>query len=296
MNNKFLSEELIAKIKGIQIRAKHLVNNSFAGEYQSAFKGRGIEFDELREYMPGDDIRSIDWNVTARSGRPFVKVFKDERELCVMFVVDVSGSSQFGSQKKFKNEIAAEIAALLAYTALKNNDKVGLVIFSDHIEHYVPPKKGRGHVWQIIRDILSFQTQAKKTNLTVPLQFINQVIKHKAITFLISDFQNQAGTEHLLRATNLRHDLIAISITDPRELSIPNIGHIELEDIETGEVFMVNTGAKNFTQFFSKSATERLRKQKEFFQNSGIDLIQIETQKPYIDAIVRFFKSREARS
>ena len=183
-----LTDELLAKIQRIQIKAQHLANAAFAGDYRSVFKGRGIEFEEVREYQMGDDIRSIDWNVTARAGRPFIKTFRDERELTVMFVVDVSASSRFGTLTKFKNEVAAEIAALLAYTALRNNDKVGLIIFSDHVEHYTPPKKGRGHIWKIIRDVLSYRSVAKSTNYVVPLEFLNKVLKRRAITFLISDF------------------------------------------------------------------------------------------------------------
>ena len=289
-----LDDQLIAKIKGIQLRAKHLVNSTFAGEYKSAFKGRGMEFDEVREYQPGDDVRSIDWNVTARHENAFVKVFKDERELTVMFVVDVSASSRFGSVKKFKNEVSAEIAALLAYMALRNNDKVGLIIFSDHVEHYVPPKKGRGHVWRLIRDILTYRSQARKTDLNVSLEFLNQVIKHKAITFLISDFQGE-GFENVIRTTAKRHELIAISVVDPREQSLPNVGFIELEDAETGQAILINTGKRSFLKRFEKNARDNLKKQRDFFQGAGIDYISINTGKSYVDPIVEFFRKRDRR-
>ncbi|MCK5072260.1 MAG: DUF58 domain-containing protein [Bacteriovoracaceae bacterium] len=290
----FLSEELLSKIKGIQIRALHLVNNAFSGEYVSAFKGRGIEFEEVREYIPGDDIRSIDWNVTARHNKPFIKTYRDERELTIMFVVDVSASSRFGTVSKFKNEIAAEITALLAWTALKNNDKIGLIIFSDHVEHYIPPKKGRAHVWRLIRDILTHESNSKKTDMNVPLDFLNQVLKKKAITFLISDFQGE-DFHREVKTTARRHELVAISITDPREIELPNIGYIELEDAETGEYRMINTGNSLLRGKYNKEAKKRLYNIRKFFHSNGIDYIELKTDDSYIDPIVRFFKVRERR-
>ncbi len=291
---RLLDESLIAQIKGIQIRAKHLVNTSFAGEYQSAFKGRGMEFDEVREYFPGDDIRNIDWNVTARSESAYIKVFKDERELTVIFMVDVSASSHFGTVTKFKNEISAEIAALLAYTALRSNDKVGLIIFSDHVEHYIPAKKGRGHVWRLIKEILTYKSKARKTDLNAPLEFLNQVVKNRAITFLISDFQGE-GHEKMLQATSRHHDLIAISISDPREKKMPNIGYIELEDAETGESVLINTGSKKLLKDYANSSKKEHRERKKFFQTSGIDYIEIDTEESYVNSIVQFFRKRERR-
>lgn len=293
-SSRLLDEKLIAKIKGIQIRAKHLVNTSFAGEYKSAFKGRGMEFDEVREYWPGDDIRSIDWNVSARSNAPYVKVFKDERELTVMFVVDVSASSHFGTVDKFKNEITAEIAALLAYTALRNNDKVGLIIFSDHVELYVPPKKGRGHVWRLIKEILTYQSKARKTDINVPLEFLNQVIRSRAVAFLISDFQGD-GYQKLLQVTGKHHDLIAISVTDPREATLPSIGYIELEDAETGEHMLVNTNDRKLLGDYAKFSRMDRKEKRDFMHSSGIDFVEIETDKPYVNSIVEFFKKRERR-
>lgn len=291
---KLLDEELIAKIKGIQIRAKFLVNNSFAGEYQSAFRGRGMEFDEIREYQPGDDIRAIDWNVTARTNHPFVKIFKDERELTVMFVVDVSASSHFGTVNKFKNEVSAEMTALLAYMALRNNDKVGMIIFSDHVEHYIPPKKGKGHVWQLIRDILTYKSSARKTNLNVPLEFLNRVIKQKAITFMISDFQGE-GFEKQLRTTANRHDLVAISVMDPKEMQLPKVGYIELEDAETGEFILVNTNQDSLRSEFTSINKKKLADQVNFFRSCGIDLININTKDSYLTPIIQFFRNRERR-
>lgn len=290
----FLDESVLAKIKGIQLRAKHLVNTSFAGEYRSTFRGRGIEFDELREYQVGDDIRAIDWNVTARSGKPFVKIFRDERELLVMFVVDVSGSSHFGTISKFKNEVAAEITALLAYLALRNNDKVGLIIFSDHVEHYVPPKKGRGHTWALIRDILTYKSKAKKTDMNIPLEFLNRIVKRRAITFLISDFQG-SGYDNLLKTTSTHHDLVAINISDPRERELPNIGYLELEDAETGEFLLVNTGNKKFLKDYQRQGKELALKRKNFFRSNGIDLIEINTAESYVNPILHFFHTREER-
>jgi uncharacterized protein (DUF58 family) len=289
-----LDDDLLSKVKGIQIKAKHMVNDVFAGEYLSAFKGRGMEFEEVREYAPGDDIRDIDWNVTARSTHPFVKTYRDERELTVMFMVDVSASSKFGTVEKFKNEIAAEITALLAYTALRNNDKVGLLIFSDHVEHYTPPKKGRGHVWQLIRDILTYNSDSKETNLNVPLDYLNRVLKKKSIVFLISDFQGD-GFHKQLQVTSRRHDLVAISITDPKELNLPSIGYIELEDAETGEYFLVNTNNKKFLNNYSKTAKKESKGRQKFFREIDVDYIDVQTDNDYFDAIVKFFREREKR-
>lgn len=289
-----LDDDLLSKVKGIQIKAKHMVNDVFAGEYLSAFKGRGMEFEEVREYAPGDDIRDIDWNVTARSAHPFVKTYRDERELTVMFMVDVSASSKFGTVEKFKNEIAAEITALLAYTALRNNDKVGLLIFSDHVEHYTPPKKGRGHVWQLIRDILTYNSDSKETNMNAPLDYLNRVLKKKSIVFLISDFQGD-GFHKQLQVTSRRHDLVAISITDPKELTFPSIGYIELEDAETGEYFLVNTNNKKFLSNYSQTAKKESKGRQKFFREIDVDYIDVQTDNDYFDSIIRFFREREKR-
>lgn len=287
-----LSDELLAKIKGIQIKARHLVSDSFAGEYLSTFKGRGMEFEEVREYIPGDDIRKIDWNVTARTGHAYVKIFKDERELTVIFVVDVSASSNFGTKDKFKNEVAAELTALLAYTALRNNDKIGLVIFSDHVEHYLPPRKGRGHVWRLIRDILTYNSESKRTKIIVPLEFLNKIIKKKAIVFLISDFQDE-GFERELRVLSKRHDLTAISIRDEREFLIPSIGLIELEDSETGESLLLDSSHKSFQKNFKKRVKENHGKLKKFFAQAGIKFLEISTQTSYIESLIHYFRSRK---
>ncbi len=286
-----MDKELIAKIKLIQIRAKSLVNDVFAGQYESTFKGRGMEFEEVREYAPGDDIRHIDWNVTARMDRPFVKLHRDERELTVMFLVDVSGSTEFGTQAKFKNEIAAEITALLAYSALRNNDKIGLIIFSDHVEHYLPPKKGTGHVWRVIRDILSHRSRLGKTDVAVSLDYFGRVVKKKSIVFLISDFQG-VDFPRQIRSVAKRHDLIAISITDPREWEMPPVGFVSLEDAETGEVLTIKMSANKAIEFRNRRLKERAE-QRLFFGANGIDHISIQTDTPYIDPIVKFFRQRE---
>jgi uncharacterized protein (DUF58 family) len=289
---------LLARIKEIQILARHLVNDIFAGEYQSAFKGRGMTFDAVREYQIGDDIRAIDWNVTARTNRPHIKIYRDERELTIMFLVDISGSSHFGTARKFKHEIAAEITALLAYTALKQNDRVGLLIFSDRVEHYIPPKKGRGHTWRLIRDILTFVPQSKKTDFSTPIQFLNRVVPKRAVTFLISDFQGCDPCEGVpyeseLRNASRRHDLIAIVLSDLWERQFPPIGFIELEDLETGEMIVVNTKQKRFQDSFVAASQERLQKQRQFFRSAGIDFIEIATDLPYRDPILKFFRRRE---
>jgi len=289
-----LKEELLSKIKGIQIHARHLVNDVFVGHYESAFKGRGMAFEEVREYQPGDDVRTIDWNVTARINRPFVKLFRDERELTVIFLVDVSASSHFGTVSKFKNEVAAEIAALLAYAALRNNDKVGLIIFSDRVEHYLPPKKGKGHIWRVIREILTYKSISKKTDFDAPLNFLNQVLNRRSVAFLLSDFQG-SGFELKLRSTAKHHDLVAMSISDPRELALPNVGFIEFEDAETGEYVLVDTRQKKNLKEFSSSAEKELSERKRFFRSAGIDYIEFMTSEPYIDPIVRFFRMREKR-
>lgn len=292
--SELLDEKLIAKIRGIQIRARHLVNDVFAGEYQSVFKGKGLEFEEVREYQPGDDIRLIDWNVTARTGSPFVKLHRDERELTVMFVVDVSASSRFGTVSKFKNEIAAEITALLAYTALRNNDKVGLIIFSDRVELYLPPKKGRAHIWRLIRNILTYESKAKQTALDIPLNFLNQVIKKRCIAFLISDFQSE-GFQTNLRITARHHDLIAISVKDPKEESLPKIGFIELEDAETGECILIDTFRNSTLKEYESLNRSQRKNQQDFFRKSGVDFIELRTDQSYMDRIVKFFREREKK-
>ncbi len=289
-----LSPEILAKLKGIQFRMRSLVTELFAGEYVSAFKGRGMEFEEVRPYQPGDDVRAIDWNVTARTGSPFLKIYREERELTLLFLVDVSASMQFGSVRRFKSEIAAEVTALLAYAALKNNDKIGLIIFSDHVEHYLPPKKGRAHIWRVIRDILSHRSKAKKTDLSIPLEFLNRVAKRKVVSFLISDFLGD-GYEKALGQTARHHDLIAITVDDPREKEIPDVGLIELRDAESGRLALVDTHDNGFRRRWEESLAAFRNGRKKLFRRSGIDHISLGTEESPIDPLVQFFRRRERR-
>jgi uncharacterized protein (DUF58 family) len=268
-----------------------------AGEYESAFRGRGMEFEEVREYQPGDDIRDIDWNVTARMGHPFVKLYKEERELTILLLVDVSSSGQFGSIKSLKTEVIAEIGALLAYTAIKNNDKVGLIIFSDTVERYIPPKKGRGHVWMVIREVLQHQPQRGQTDIAQALEFMANVVRRRSICFLISDFQAE-GYEHPLRLAAKKHDLITISITDPRERVLPKIGFIELEDMETGESILIDTFDPDIRNGFRTLGDKESEERKALFRSMGIDHVELmidEAEDFYINPILKLFRMREKR-
>jgi uncharacterized protein (DUF58 family) len=289
-----LPKEVIRKIRGIEIRTKRLVNDVFSGEYHSIFKGRGMEFMEVREYQPGDDIRIIDWNVTARYGYPFVKKFKEERELTVIFLVDASSSGQFGTKERLKEEIAAELCSVLAYSATKNNDKVGMIIFTDKIEKHIPPKKGRYHVLRLIREVLYFNPESKGTDINLALEFLGRVIKRKAIVFLISDFLS-GEFEKLIRIANRRHDVIAIRITDPRELELPDVGFLELEDAETGEQILIDTKDSQVRKSFSDTAYRERSILDRTFRSMDLDNIQILTDKPYIEPLMGFFRLRAKR-
>jgi uncharacterized protein (DUF58 family) len=286
--------EVIRRIRKIHIHSNYLVNDILAGEYESAFRGRGMEFEEVREYQPGDDVRDIDWNVTARMGHPYVKVYREERELTILLLVDVSGSGQFGSGAQLKNELSAELAAVLAYAAVKNNDKVGLIIFSDSIEKFIPPKKGRNHVWRVIREVLEHRPRSRKTDISAALDFLNRITSRRVIAFLISDFI-AGGYEKLLRVTNKKHDLIAISIADPRERELPPVGLVELEDAETGETRLIDTGDTAFRREFSAGATRRMSETRELFRRCSVDHIPLITDQPYINALMKFFRMREKR-
>ena len=292
--DKNLSPELLHRIKAIQVKTNYLVNDIMAGEYVSAFKGRGMEFSEVREYQPGDDVRLIDWNVTARMNQPFIKEFKEERELTLMLLVDVSSSGGFGSHDKLKNEVSAEIASILAFAAIKNNDKIGLIVFSDKIEHTIPPKKGKAHIWNIIRTILNFKPEGKGTNISLPLEYLLNIQKRKATAFLISDFQDD-GYEDALKLAKQKHDLIAISISDPREEKLPDVGLIRLEDPESGDILLVDTHDKEMTQKYSQLFQEKKVKRKKFFQSIDIDTIEIQTNHSLTDPIIRYFKMREKK-
>ena len=290
-----LPKEILKYIRRIEIRTKRLVNEVFSGEYESVFKGHGVEFSEVREYVPGDDIRRIDWNVTARMGHPYVKKFQEERELTLTFVVDVSSSEYFGSISRQKINLASEVTALLSFSALSNNDKVSLLLFSDRIEKFVPPKKGRRHILRIIRDLLYFKPKGKGTNISIALEHLNRVIRKKSIVFLISDFLDK-GFEKPMKITARKHDLIAIRILDPLELSIPGFsGWILLEDAESGNIGWIDTGDRKRRLDYGMKKMDLLEKQSEFFSSNDIDLIDLNTSKPYVDELVRFFTTRERR-
>lgn len=288
-----LSKELLQKVRQIQIRTSHQVTEVMAGEYKSAFKGRGMEFDEVRLYQPGDDIRTIDWNVTARTGEPYVKRFVEERELTVMLMVDASSSGTFGTQAKSKNEIAAEIAGLLAYTAIRSNDRVGLIIFTDKIELFIPPKKGHSHVLRVIREVLGFKkSERSRTDVGAALDFLNKVCRRKAVVFLISDFLCE-GFEKPIRLASKRHDLIPVAVSDPREKSLPPIGLVTFEDAETGEAITVDTYDAKVRRTLEKLSDMRNGERDRNFTSSGVDSMHVATDANYGDEIVRFFKRRE---
>ncbi len=289
-----IPKEILKEVKHIEIRATRLVNDLFGGEYESVFKGRGMEFSEVREYVPGDEIRTIDWNVTARSQHPFVKKYIEERELTVVFVVDGSASLQFGSKSKLKSNVAAEIAGLLAFSAVKNNDKVGLLIHTDQVEKYVPPRKGRSNVLRVVREILYYKPQAKKTNLKAALEHISRILTRSAVVFVISDFLD-TGFEKALKILHQKHDLIAIQITDEREQEIPAVGWVEFQDAETGETALVNTSDRHFRESYQKSAKRKQDQLDYLFKLSGIDAIKITAGNSFIAPLIKFFRTREQR-
>ena len=269
-----LNKELLKQVRQIEIRTKGLVNHVFSGEYHSVFKGRGIEFSEVREYQFGDDIRNIDWNVTARFGHPFIKIFEEERELTVILIVDLSGSLLFGSIEKTKQQIAAELSAILAFSAMKNNDKVGLILFTDKIEKFVPPRKGRSHVLRIIRDVLSFEPKGKTTNIRLALEYMNRAIKKRSIAFLISDFMD-SGYERILRTVGKKHDLVGLVLNDVREYQIPPIGIIKFKDAETGKVRWIDTSDPAVQKKIREERQKKLLTHKSLFLSSRIDNIEI---------------------
>ena len=289
-----IPKALARQIRTIQIFTSKVVNDVLAGEYESVFKGRGMEFDEVREYQPGDDVRSIDWNVTARTGKPFIKRFREERELTVLFLVDLSASGSFGSVKRTKNELAAEICALLAFAAIKNNDKVGLIVFTDHVEMFVPPGKGPRHVLRVIREILSFHPRRTGTDIGMALDYLGRIQHRRAVVFLISDFQAE-GFERALRGLGRRHDIIAVSVTDPREKALPDVGLIELEDAETGEIALIDAGSRKVRTRYEALSLERTARLDDLLRSMGIDQIHVETGKAYIRDLMAFFKNRERR-
>jgi len=289
-----IPQELIKKVRQIQIYTSRAVNASFAGQYESVFKGRGMQFDEVREYMPGDDIRTIDWNVTARTGKPYIKRFVEEREMTVIFAVDLSASGRFGTLDKTKNQLAAEFCAVLAFAAAKNNDKVGLLIFTDQIELFIPPKKGSRHILRLIRELLYFQTKRRQTNITLALDYLARVVRKKAVVFVVSDFL-QADFKRALALLNKRHDCIAVPVSDPAETALPKVGLIEFEDAESGEIINIDTSGGDFRGQYESTTAKRFGELKKELRSINVDSIGISTGKPYINDLVQFFHQRHRR-
>jgi len=286
--------EILKKVQRIQIVANRTVNDLFAGQYKSVFRGRGMEFDEVREYQPGDDIRTIDWNVTARTGNPFIKRFVEERELTVLFLVDVSASGLFGSQGRSKLDLVVEVAALLMFSALKNNDKVGLITFCDDVLDYLPPRKGKGNVLHLIRELVAAEPIARPTNLPAALQFVSRVQRRRAVVFLISDFIGPLS-QRSLAVCGRRHDLVAIHVVDPREAELPDVGFITLADPETGGIVEVDTGNPRVRELFQLSSRQRHDALSEQLKKLGIDELDVYTNEDYLTGLKRFFRMRESR-
>lgn len=290
------TRDILKKVRQIEIRTSRLVTDTLAGQYHSVFKGRGMNFDSVREYVPGDEVRTIDWNVTARTGHPFVKKFVEERELTLLLMVDVSASGDFGSGAQSKRELAAEIASVLAFSAVKNSDKVGLLLFTDQVELYVPPRKGRRHVLRIVREVLGFEPAHRGTNLVQALDFVNDVIKRRAIVFLLSDFQTGSmPTEELRRAirqTNRRHDLVAMPIEDAREQTLPDLGIVAIEDAETGELVELDTRNSRVRERFAELAQDRAAQFRRTFNAEAVDSLRLKTDQPYVGGLMAFFKNR----
>ena len=292
-----MSKEILKKVRQIEIRTKNIVNDFFGGDYHSNFKGRGMTFSEVREYVPGDDVRSIDWNVTARTGKPHLKIFEEERELSVLILIDVSSSGVFGSKKNLKIDLGVEIAAMLSFSAIKNNDKVGLALFSDKVEKYIPPKKGRKHVLRLITDIVNhdLENSNKRTSIKTAIDFANKISKRKSVIFLISDFIDDNFWNEL-KFLNFKHDVIGLQIYDSYERNFPNLGIINIHDSETGENTWIDTTSKKIRDKFQKNSIEKLNSFSKKCKNIGFDLIQISTDDDYIKFLMQFFRSRANRS
>ena len=292
-----MSKEILKKVRQIEIRTKNVVNDFFGGDYHSNFKGRGMTFSEVREYVPGDDVRSIDWNVTARTGKPHIKIFEEERELSVLILIDVSSSGVFGSKKDLKIDLGVEIAAMLSFSAIKNNDKVGLALFSDKVEKYIPPKKGKKHVLRLITDIVNhdFENSNKRTSIKTAIDFANKISKRKSVIFLISDFIDDNFWNEL-KFLNFKHDVVGLQIYDSYERNFPNVGLINIHDSETGENTWIDTTSKKNRDNFQKNSDEKLDKFSMKCKNIGFDLLQINTDDDYIKFLMQFFRSRAKRS
>ena len=290
-----LTRDLLKKIRKIEIVTERLVRDRMAGQYHSVFKGSGIAFSEVRQYMPGDDIRLIDWNVSARMNDTYVKLFTEEREMTVLLLVDMSASGNFGSRAQEKRELAAELAAVLAFSAIRNNDRVGLIIFTDEVERFVPPKKGKKHVLRVISEILSFDPRSPRTNIAGALQFVGRIARRRAVTFLISDFLATTETyEKALRITSQRHDLVPVSVTDPLELGLPDVGLVELADPETGEIVVFDTSGPE-SRAFAAAAKRAVTERESLFRRLDMDALRVSTDKPYLPALTAFFEARARR-
>jgi uncharacterized protein (DUF58 family) len=289
-----IPKEVLRQIRRIEITTSRLVSDIFAGQYQSVFKGRGMEFDEVRQYFPGDDVRSIDWNVTARTGMPYVKKFVEERELTVMLLLDLSRSCYFATVNKLKRKLAAEICSLLAFSAIQNNDKVGLIAFSDRIEKFVPPRKGLRHALRIIREALYFRPQGKGTDISQALEYLNRVSRRRTVSFIISDFYDR-GMEKPLSIANKRHDITAITITDPKEINLPDMGVVFFSDPERGNKFLVDTSNSKIRQSFNENATKVLEERRRMFNRINVDNVDVYTDVPYTQTLFTFFRKRQRR-
>ncbi len=290
-----LAKELLAKIRRIQIRTSHMANDVFAGHYHSTFKGQGMEFEEVREYLPGDDVRSIDWNVTARQGKPFIKRFREERELTVMLLVDVSASQAFGTDEQLKRELVAEVGATLAFSATTNNDKVGLILFSDRIEEHVKPAKGTRHVLRVILELLTHEPVGRGTNIAAALEHLNHVLRRRAVVFVISDFED-IDYERQLRIAKRRHNIIPISIRDPREVDLPNVRFVELVDNETGQRITVDTSSAAFREAYHRHAVQSDEARQAMFRRLNTDAIELMTGQSYVEPLTKFFRARERKA
>lgn len=292
MNTAQHTKELLKKVRTIELKTRGLSEHIFSGEYHSAFKGRGMTFSEVREYAPGDEVRTIDWNVTARFGHPFVKVFEEERELTAMLVADMSGSEDFGTSSMLKRELITEVCATIAFSAIKNNDKVGLILFTDKVEKFIPPKKGRTHILRIVRELLEFRPETTGTDISEALRYLNNVIKKRSIAFLVSDMMDD-GYEDALKIANRRHDLVVLRTTDARESDLPNVGLVQFADAETGELRWVNTGSRSVRNAYRAASLKHQQRTRELLRRSGVDHAVITTEEGYVRPLMRLLKQRE---
>ncbi|MBD78734.1 MAG: DUF58 domain-containing protein [Crocinitomicaceae bacterium] len=289
------TSDLLKKVRKIEIKTRGLSSQLFAGEYHSAFKGSGMAFSEVRNYTPGDEIRKIDWNVTARFNSPFIKVFEEEREMTVILLVDVSKSESFGTQKQLKREVITEICAVLSFSAIQNNDKIGLIFFSDSVEKFIPPKKGKGHILRIIRELLTFEATGKGTNIDEALKFMTNAIKKKSTAFILSDFIDRGDFNHALKITNKKHDLVALKIFDQRERELPNIGLVPMQDAESGKIRMIDTSNSSVREKYARKSSHYQQEVEEAFKKAGIDFTNINTSESYVKPLMNLFKKRESR-